>query len=182
MNKPLPAFLAVALLIGVAIAGPRALLRNRYVWAGALIALVIWSPCLIWQASNGWPQIDVSKSITEGGSTSSEPRWAIVPFQFLLVSPLLAPVWIAGLVRLFRAPELRDVRFLAWAWVVLAVVFLASGGKPYYLAGLLPVLLGAGAPAAARWHRAGLVAAMAASAVVTAVIALPVLPADRAGV
>src|SRR3954464_7776117 len=102
MNKPLPAFLAVALLIGVAIAGPRALLRNRYVWAGALIALVLWSPWLLWQQANGWPQIDVSSSITAGGSTSSEPRWAIVPFQLLLISPLLAPVWIAGLVRLLR--------------------------------------------------------------------------------
>ena len=119
LNKPLPAFLALGLLAGVAIAGPRRLLRSPYVWAGAAIALLLWSPWLIWQADHGWPQIDVSRSIAEGGSTSSEPWWAIVPFQLLLVSPLLAPFWIAGLVRLFRDEALRELRFLAgrgWCW------------------------------------------------------------------
>src|SRR5215211_1430725 len=145
LNKPLPAFLALGLLAGVALAGPRRLLRNPYVWSGAAIALLLWSPWILWQADHGWPQLDVSRSVAEGRSTSSEPWWAVVPFQLLLVSPLLAPVWIAGLVRLFRDPAVREFRFLAWAWAVLAVVFMASGGKPYYLAGLLPALLGAGA-------------------------------------
>ncbi len=125
----------------------------------------------------------MSRSIASGGSTSSEPWWAIVPFQFLLASPLIAPVWVAGLVRLFREGELR---FLGWAWVVLAVVFMASGGKPYYLAGLLPLLLAAGARPVDEWiargaaRRAALVAAVAVSAVVGVVIALPVLPARDA--
>jgi hypothetical protein len=159
MNKPLPAFLAVGLLLGVAIAGPRRLLRNPYVWGGALIALLIWSPWIAWQQANDWPQIDVSRGIREGGSTSSEPRWAIVPFQLLLIGPLLAPVWIAGLVRLLRDPVVRHFRFLAWSWVALAVVFVATGGKPYYMAGLLPALLGAGAVPVDRWLARGRVRA-----------------------
>jgi len=189
LNKPLPAFLAVGMLAGVAIAGPRRLLRNPYVWSGAAIALVLWLPWILWQADHGWPQIDVSRSIAAGGSTSSQPWWAIVPFQFLLVSPVLAPVWIAGLLRLFRDPGLRDVRFLAWAWVLLAGVFMATGGKPYYLAGLLPVLIGAGAVQVDGWlndgrtrlRKALLGAALAGSALSGVIIALPVLPADSAG-
>ena len=189
LNKPLPAFLALGAVAGIAIAGPRRLLRSPWVWAGAVIALAISSPWILWQAAHGWPQIDVSRSIAAGGSTSSQPWWAIVPFQVLLVSPPLAPIWIAGLVRLFRDPGMRDVRFLGWTWVALAVVFMATGGKPYYLAGLLPVLIAAGAISAAAWlergrpgaRRAVLVAAFAASGLIGAVIALPVLPADRAG-
>ena len=183
LNKALPAFLALGLLAGVVIAGPRELLRNRFVWAGAAIALALWSPWLIWQADRGWPQIDVSREIASGGSTSSEPWFLMVPFQVLLASPPIAPVWIAGLVRLFREPELR---FLGWAWAVLAVVFMASGGKPYYLAGLLPLLLAAGARPVDEWvsrgtrRGAALVAAVAVSAAVGLVIALPVLPADKA--
>jgi 4-amino-4-deoxy-L-arabinose transferase-like glycosyltransferase len=189
LNKPLPAFLAVGLAAGVLIAGPRRLLRNPYVWGAAAIALLLWSPWIAWQASHDWPQLDVSRAIAGGGSTSSEAWWAIVPFQFLLVSPLLAPVWIAGLVGLFREPAWRDVRFVGWAWVVLAVVFMASAGKPYYLAGLLPVLVAAGAVRVDRWlsrgragaRRAVLAGAIALSAAVGAVIALPVLPADSLG-
>jgi 4-amino-4-deoxy-L-arabinose transferase-like glycosyltransferase len=188
LNKPLPAFLMLGLLAGVAVAGPRRLLRNPTVWLGAVIALLLFSPWIVWQADHDWPQIDVSRSIAHGVSASSEAWWAMVPFQFLLISPFLAPIWIAGLVRLFRDPTLRDVRFLGWAWVILAVVFMATGGKPYYLAGLLPALLGAGAVSVDGWldrgrqgtRRALLAGAFAVSAVAGPLIALPVLPAKDA--
>ncbi|MFL5886879.1 MAG: glycosyltransferase family 39 protein, partial [Thermoleophilaceae bacterium] len=188
LNKPLIAFLLVALAVAVAVAGPRELLRNRWVWGGAALALVLWSPWLIWQARHGWPQLDVSSSIASGGSTSSQPRWALLPFQLLLVSPVLAPVWIAGLVALFRSPRLRPFRFLGVAWVVLVLVFLATGGKPYYLAGLFPVLLAAGAIETDAWLERGrtglrrglLVGAVVLSGAVSALIALPLLPARDA--
>jgi 4-amino-4-deoxy-L-arabinose transferase-like glycosyltransferase len=189
LDKPLPAFLALGLAAGVAVAGPRRLLRDRYVWSGAALALGLWSPWILWQAAHGWPQLDVARSIAGGGSASSQPWWAIVPFQALLAGPPLAAVWIAGLVALARDPALRDVRFVAWAWVVLAVVFMATGGKPYYLAGLLPVLIAAGALQVDGWlgrgrmraRRALLVATVAVSALVSAIIALPVLRADDVG-
>jgi len=187
LNKPLPAFLAAGLLAGVLVAGPRRLLRNPYVWGGAAIALVLWSPWIAWQAAHDWPQLDVSRSISGGESTSSEAWWAIVPFQFLLAGPPLAPVWIVGLVALLRDARLRDVRFVGCGWIVLAVVFMVTAGKPYYLAGLLPALFGAGAVQVDGWlqrgraraRRALLVAALASSATVGAVVALPVLPSDR---
>jgi 4-amino-4-deoxy-L-arabinose transferase-like glycosyltransferase len=189
LNKPLIAFLAFALVAGVLVAGPRSLLRSRWLWAGVVIALVLWSPWLIWQTEHHWPQLKVSSAIASGGSKTSEPRWALIPFQFLLVSPVLAPVWVAGLVALLRRPRLRPFRFLAVAWFALVVVFLATGGKPYYLAGLFPVLLGAGAIETDAWLTRGagrarrglLIFALVSSAAVSAVIALPILPAKDAG-
>ena len=187
LNKPLIAFLAAGLLAGVAIAGPRRLLLSPWVWAGVLLALAVCSPWLIWQAAHGWPQLEVSAAIAAGGSASAQPRWALLTSQLLLVSPLLAPVWIAGLVRLFRDPGVRRFRFLAWAWVVLAATFLATAGKPYYLGGLLPVLIAAGAPPVDRWlergqqkvRRAVLVGAVVVSALLGGAIALPILPVER---
>jgi 4-amino-4-deoxy-L-arabinose transferase-like glycosyltransferase len=189
LNKPLPAFLAVGLLAGVALAGPRRLLRNPYVWLGGAIAVALFSPWLIWQANHGWPQLDVARSIAEGHSGSSEPWWAVVPFQFLLISPLLAPVWIAGLVRLFRNRELRDFRFLAWAWVILVVGFMVTGGKPYYISGLMPALLAAGSATVDAWvdrgrrvgRRVVLAVVFAVSAVIAVLISLPIVPAKDAG-
>jgi len=187
LNKPLIAFLLGGMLAGVLISGPRPLLRNPWVWTGTAVAVLMWLPWLIWQADRGWPQLEVADNIAAGGSASSEPRWAFLPFQVLLVSPFLAPVWIAGLIRLFRDPELRPVRFLGWAWIVLAAAFIALGGKPYYLAGLLPLMLAAGAEPVERWldrgraglRRVSLYVALAGSAVVAALISLPLLPTDR---
>ncbi|HEX2902793.1 MAG TPA: glycosyltransferase family 39 protein [Jatrophihabitans sp.] len=186
LNKPLPAFLAVALLLAILLSGPRHLLRTAWFWAGAVLAAALSAPFVIWQAAHGWPQVTVARGIAQGGSASSQPGWAVLPFQLLLVSPLLAPVWIAGLVALFRRPEWRCVRFVGWAWLLLAVAFTAVGGKPYYLAGMLPTLVAAGAVRCESWlagaarYRAVLVrAAIAVSAVVCAVISLPLLPAAR---
>jgi hypothetical protein len=98
-------------------------------------------------------------------------------------------VWIAGLVALLRRPALRPFRLFAVAWISLVVVFIATGGKPYYIAGLFPVLLAAGAietdawlaRGAARRRGALLWGAVGLSAVVSAVIALPIVPARHAG-
>jgi 4-amino-4-deoxy-L-arabinose transferase-like glycosyltransferase len=189
LNKPLLAFLLVALGAGLLIAGPRSVLRSRWPWLGLLAALILWAPWLIWQGAHGWPQLEVSSSIANGGSASSQPRWALLPFQLLLVSPLLSPVWIAGLVALARDSRMRQFRFFAIAWLLLAVIFLASGGKPYYLAGMFPMLLGAGAIQTDRWLEGGartlrsgaIWGAIALSAVVSTVIALPLLPEKQLG-
>src|SRR3954471_16507559 len=189
LNKPLIAFLLVALAFGAVVAGPRTLLRSGWLWAGVLLAAAAWSPWLIWQARHGWPQLDVSSSIAAGGSASSQPRWALVPFQFLLVSPVLVPVWIAGLVGLLRRPHLRPFRLFGVAWLFLVAAFSVAGGKPYYLAGMFPILLAAGAIETDAWiergtarRRTGLLATMVVlSGVVSAVIALPVLPASDSG-
>ena len=62
------------------------------------------------------------------------------------------------------------------------MLYLAGNGKAYYLASLYPVLLGLGAiptadwTAGARGRARGLVAAIAVSAAISALIALPLLP------
>jgi len=104
----------------------------------------------------------------------------------VLVSPLLVPVWLCGLVRLLRSSSLVRFRSLGWAYVVLAVTFLVAGGKPYYLAGMFPVLLAAGAPTVVGWlrrrgrttRRVVVIAALGLSLVINCLLMLPLVPAD----
>jgi 4-amino-4-deoxy-L-arabinose transferase-like glycosyltransferase len=188
LNKPLIAFLIVALAVSIVIVGPRSIFRDPRFWVGAGIAVALWSPWLAWQTIHGWPQLDVSSSIARGGSGSSQPRWLIVPYQFLLVSPVLAPIWINGLIALVRRESMRPFRPFAVSWVLLVLIFTITGGKPYYLAGLFPVLLAAGSIDVDAWLRRGragrraafLGTAIVLSAVVSVMLALPVLPATDA--
>lgn len=184
LNKQLVAFLLLGVAVGVLAVGPRDVLRSRWLWAGAAVALALWTPHLLWQAGAGWPALEVASSVAEGNSVSSEPPALFLPFQVLLVSPVLVPIWVAGLHRLWGEPRLRC---LALVYPVLGAVFLLTGGKPYYLAGLYPLLLAAGAAPTVRWVRRSrartplLVAGLALSAAVSATIGLPVVPVDRLG-
>src|SRR6266700_1948461 len=114
----------------------------------------LWAPYLAWQAGHGWPELAIARSIASGGSGTSAPRWELLPFQLVLVG-YLAPVGVAGLVRLLRGDALRWCRALGIAFVVLLIIFTVTGGKPYYLGGMFPVLLGAGAQPALDWVRRG---------------------------
>lgn len=184
LDDGLVAFLLAGLLAGIAVAGPRHVFRSRWLWAGGAVAAAMWTPYLVWQARHGWPELTVGRGIANGASGSSTPRWLFVPEQLAIVSLFLAPVWIVGLIRLFRAPELRFARAVGFAYVLLGVVFLVTGGKVYYLAGLYPALLAAGAEPTLRWLRRGrrrvrrtaLALAMVLAALSSAAVALPVAP------
>ncbi len=183
MDTDLIAFLIIAVVAALAVAGPRMPFRSPWFYAGGALALAIWSPYLAWQASHGWPELTVARSIAAGQSGTSASWWLIVPEQFVLVSWYFSPVWIAGLVRLFRDSGLRWCRTVGVAYPVLAVAFMVTGGKPYYLAGMFPVLLAAGAERAVRWLgreqarlRRGLMVTAFALSIAELPITLPVLP------
>ena len=184
MDNDLVAFLMAGLVAGVVIAGPRQLFRSPWLWAGTVIAAAMWTPYLVWQAHNGWPQLDVARSIASGGSGTSEPRWALLPFQLLMGNLLLTPIWIVGLVQLLRRPSLRWARAVGWCWVALVVAFTVLGGKPYYLSGMFPVLFAAGAQPTLDWARRSssrmraLVVGGTISALIPLPITLPLVPAS----
>ncbi|PRY42256.1 glycosyltransferase family 39 protein [Umezawaea tangerina] len=181
LNKYQIAAVAVALVLGLAVAGPRGLLRSPWFAAGVLVALVMWAPNLWWQAQHGWPQLDMAQLISERGGNGA--RLAFVPLQLVYVSPFLAPLWIAGLVRLLRTPASR---FLGVAYLLLAAAFIAAGGSALYLFGAYSALLAAGGLAVDGWlergatgRRVAVGTALVGSAAFVVPLALPVVPLDR---
>jgi 4-amino-4-deoxy-L-arabinose transferase-like glycosyltransferase len=182
-NKQLPLVLVAAVVVGLA--ADRTLvgaLRSRWLWAGAAAAVVIWLPYLAWQAGHGWPQAELAADIRE--DEAGESRATMLPLQLLLVGPLLTPVLGVGLWGLLRDSALRPWRSFGFAYLALLVLLLASGGKPYYAAPFLLVLLAAGAVPVERWlttrvRRLVVATAVVLTALLSAVVALPVVPVDR---
>ncbi len=170
---------AAVMAVTLIVIGPRSLLRSWWAGGGALAAVVLGVPYVIWQQQHGWPQLTVAGNIAgsqEGG------RAGFVPFQLVMVSPVLIPVWITGLLAPFRRARWRWLRFVPITYAVMAVLYLAGNGHAYYLASLYPLLLGLGAPPTADWTMRAprrtslLAAAIVLSAAISALIALPLLP------
>ncbi len=187
LNKMVVGAVIILVVLSMLGVGPRRIFATRYAAMAAALAIVGAAPYLIWQALNGWPQVElvtgISQSGTEGGSGG------VIPFQILLVSPFLVAFWVAGLVRLFRAPEARPFRGFAIAYLVLVALLIVSSGKAYYAAGLLPVLVAAGGVSAERWiaGRAGAFkivltcVAVVLALAINAVIGLPIVSASALG-
>lgn len=170
----LVAFLLAGFAVAVLVVGPRRLLVSAGPWGAAGLAVLLGLPYLVWQANHGWPQLDVAGAIAEGGSGSSASRLLFIPLLVLQVGPWLLPLWLFGLVRLWRDAALRS---LAATFAVLLVTFLVAGGKPYYLAGLFPLLFAAGAqPFLDRVRRPWVAPALLVLSTPALVVVLPLLP------
>ena len=177
--KPQVGLVAAVMAATLLVVGPRAPLRSAWAVGGAIAAVVLAAPYVVWQTQHGWPQVTVAGNIAgsqEGG------RAGFFPFQLVMVSPFLVPVWVAGLFAPFRRVGWRQLRFLPITYAVMAVLYFVGNGHAYYLASLYPLLLGLGALPTAEWtlgarHRTPLLAAaIAISGAVSGLIALPLLP------
>jgi 4-amino-4-deoxy-L-arabinose transferase-like glycosyltransferase len=146
--KLLPAVVMTCCLLALVLAGPRDWLRSRWPYLGGVLALALAAPVLVWQASNGWPQLQVAAGIAAGGSGTSAERWLVAPLQLTTTGPLTFWILVVGLVTGWRG---RTHRWLVVAAGLLLGVVIVTGGKPYYTMGLVPALLALAGPAVASW-------------------------------
>jgi len=178
-------FLAAAVVAGFALSPQRRLLRSRYLLLGAVIAVALAAPDLIWQAAHGWPNLEVFRTLQAAAGHNRAVYW---PAQVLYTGFALTPIWVAGIVWSWRSEAARRFRPAMIAAVLTILLQFILGGKPYYSGGAFTLLLAAGSVPAARWlfpgareaGRSWRRAALIAGAVATLVavpIAIPVLPA-----
>ncbi len=179
MNKLSVAFLLPALGAGMLLSGRGRVLLNRWLWAGIALALVIWSPNIIWNAQHHWAAIAMLRSLhAENGGLGAS--LGFLPSQLLVVGPLLAVLWIAGLAWVWRSPIAKP---FGVAYVTLAAFFVVTGAKSYYLGGMYFVLFAAGAVwAETRWHERRAtrkwIALLGIGLLAALPLSLPVLPAS----
>jgi hypothetical protein len=190
-------FLLAALAAGFLCTDARRLLRSRYLLIGGLIAVALAAPDLVWQATHGWPGLDVFRALQTEAGHNRAVYW---PAQILYTGVMLTPVWVGGVIWSLRSAAARRFRPVAIASVAVIALQFVLGGKAYYPGAAFTFLLAAGCvplerrltartpmarrtQAARRWPSrlvtpaalAG--AAMVAGAALAAPAALPVLPA-----
>ena len=184
-NENLLVLLLIGLSAGMLLSEHRSVLRTRWPWLGAGLAAAIWAPNVIWQATHGWPQLAMASALHHENSSPADYAGGL-PAQLVYLGLLVAPLLIAGFIRLWRTSELRFVAVSATLIVVYVLVWVP--GKAYYTAGMAPAVLAAGSLAAERWIARGrrprvrlgvLVAAPLVGMAVLLPDTLPLLPAGE---
>ena len=172
-------FWCASLAVGLALTPQRRLLMRKDMWIGVAIAAVIAVPSLVWQAMNHFPFLELAAAAKY--KNADTPPVAFLLNQVLVMNPLLAPVWICGLVGPFVIARLKPVRFIAIGFVICVLLVMLTHGKDYYLAACYPALFAVGAVAIEYWvgsiaGRIALAGWMAAAVVASALIAPFALP------
>jgi hypothetical protein len=185
MNKISVLWLAGGMVIGLLLTPHRRVLRRVWPWAAALVAALLFSPYLIWEVRHGWPTVEFMRNATSLKMVALSPGGFLFD-QFVSMNVGSAPVWVAGIVFGLSRAGARG-RVLVWIYLtVLAVLIAAGSARASYLAPAYCGLLALGAVAiervaqARRWSRLrpAVVALTVAGGIVTAPMALPVLPVE----
>ncbi len=177
-NKYSVGFLGFGVVVGLAATRARKHLLSPYLWAGGALAALLFAPHFVWEARNGAPSLEFMKNATELKNFPVSPL-QFLGGQLLLLHPLFAPLWIAGLGALLFAARFAPVRALGVAYLALLALMVEQKAKVYYLAPVYPVLFAAGAVVVARWRPAWIGAAMVAGGLALVPLAIPVLEPER---
>lgn len=174
------ALYAAAIVAGLGLSPVRQVLRTPWFLAGAALGALIALPSVVWQAAHGFPILQVLAN-QQHYVVAFHPPLAALMQQFFITNPLLAPIWIAGVVYAFRVPRLR---WIGWTYVLLMALLIALNGRDYYPGDVYPLVIAAGAVAIERMLHSGgaRVAATSYVALVGALampFVLPVLPEPK---
>jgi len=180
MAKYVMAYFLVAAGIGLILTPERRVLARPGPWLAAGLALLIVLPNLLWQQSHGWPFLQLNAAAFNGRNLSYGPLGYLLQ-EVMIVGPLTAPIWIAGLAGFAFWPRFAAMRWLAIAWAVLMATMVLTHGKSYYPAAIYPILLAGGAVVVeaaihSRAARGAIVAATVFAGAALAPFTLPILP------
>ena len=148
MTKYTMCFLIAGILGGMVLTDARRYLANRWFWAGAAVAAVIFLPNLVWLVRHDFISWHFLQHIHKRDVGQGRANGFIREQFVICVNLIAAPLWIAGLICYLRD---RRYRMLAWMYLIPLALFMIGKGRGYYLAAAYPMLVAMGCVAGERW-------------------------------
>jgi 4-amino-4-deoxy-L-arabinose transferase-like glycosyltransferase len=179
--------LGFSIVIGLLLTEHRRVFAGKWIWLGGALAFLVFLPNFIWNVQNHWPFVELMRNIKGDGRDVVLSPVVYFAQQVLIIHPVLAPIWIIGVLAFLFSARFRLYRFLGWCYLVAFTVFVVLKGKNYYLGPIYPVYLGAGAVVVESfiersrqvWLKPALVLLILAGGAWLASVVMPVLPVEQ---
>ena len=151
LNKHSMLIFGFGLFVGLLLTSQRKQFAKPWIWLGGLIAFLIFLPNLLWEIHRHFPTVELLRNVQQSGRNTEMGPGMFLLVQALILHPLAAPVWIAGLFELLRDRDGKGWRVLGIAYAVLMICMLTMHGRMYYPAPAYPMLFAAGGLVFERW-------------------------------
>ena len=187
-NKHSTVFFLGALLVGLLATSDRRLIATRWFWMAAAIAFLIALPNAVWQYVHHFPTLEDLRNVKAMHKNVELPPLPFLRQQIMMLLPVGAGVWIAGLGFLLFHRDGERYRVLGVTYLAFLAMMMTLKGKDYYLAPIYPMLYAAGGVLWEKWAesrpwlhwlRIAIPAMIAAMGIVAAPLVLPILPPER---
>ncbi len=187
LNKFSVLWLGAGFFLGLLATPHRRLLMSPWPWLAGALAFAMLVPHLLWQFAHDWPTAEFMRVATTEKMLPVGPV-QLLGQQILVMNPLLAPVWIAGLFLLLRGKQRSGPeRVYAAVFLTTAAILIANGtSRPNFLALAQLPLIAAGSiglerlgRARWRWLPPAYIALFTAVSLVAAPLAVPLLPVHK---
>ena len=184
-NKHSTVFFVSALVAGLLPTSERRLFTSKWFWIAASLVLLIALPNVVWQYQHHFPTLEDLRNVKATHKNVELPPLPFIGQQIMMLAPVSALVWIAGLGFLLFRSEAKRYRFLGVTYLVFLAIMMGLKGKEYYLAPIYPMLYAAGgvfwerladSRPRLRWLRIALPAVVFGLGLIAVPLVLPILP------
>lgn len=142
-------FLVAGIAMGVISGELRGHLRNKWLWLGAALGILIFLPNLFWQWRHDFISLQFLEHIHARDVRIGRTK-DFLPDQ-LMLTLFAMPVALCGLFFYFSNYGGRQFRVLGWMFVVPFALFVLGKGRGYYMAAGYPILYAGGAVFLSVW-------------------------------
>jgi hypothetical protein len=179
LNKLSGAWLVAGIGFSTLFSPRRAELKTFYPWLAFLIAFVVFFPHFIWQQEHGWITQEFVRNAAEFKMVALPP-WIILGVQIVVTNPVLAVMWILGIIAVIKNPTWRP--YSVTYFVVIALLLISMRSRENYPAPAYIFIVPFGAIILSEWLAQSKVrlntygAAIVLSSIFCLALALPLLP------
>lgn len=187
MNKISMLWLVLGFAVGLVFSALRKSLRSPRSWITGFVSLGIFLPYIIWQMFHDWATLEFIKNAT------SQKMAAVSLMDFLIsqifsMHPLTLPIWLLGLFYYFFQKQGKQFRILGIIFItVFLLLIINQKSRPGYLGPAFCMLFASGSLLIEnilnklkwRWIKYFALVIIVLAGIITAPLALPVLPVEN---
>ena len=145
LNKISMGWLAIGFAVGLLISDQRKQLLTIRPWLAGIIALLVFSPFIIWNFTHDMAHLEFIHNATHY-KYNGISRFDFISGQLLQINPVSIIIAIAGMIYLFVNKSLKKYNVLAVIPLVTFIILFINGhSKSEYLSATYTALFGAGA-------------------------------------
>lgn len=144
LNKISIAWFGLGFGAGLLLTQYRVYLKTRWPYITALIAVLIFSPFIIWNITHDFAHLEFIRNATRYKYNTITPA-DFVGGQLLLPGPAAILIWLPGLLYLLLGREIKKYRILAIIFLTTFIILIINWhSKSEYLAPAYPLIIAGG--------------------------------------